>query len=258
MNAPLNPSLASDNAGLFNKVPQVTFFFWLIKIMATTVGETAADFLNFNLQLGLTKTSLIMGVLLLISLVIQVLSKKYMPWKYWLAVVLISVFGTLVTDNLVDNYGVALKTTTILFAVALIASFAAWYASEKTLSIHMIYTKKRELFYWLVILFTFALGTAAGDLVAEGMRLGYATSAFVFAAAIALVALAYYAFKLNAVTAFWFAYVLTRPFGASCGDFLSQPSKYGGLGLGTTLTSLVFLVIIVGLITYFTLSKTDD
>ena len=226
--------------------------------MATTVGETAADFLNFNLHLGLTKTSLIMGVLLLISLIIQVLSKKYIPWKYWLAVVLISVFGTLVTDNLVDNYGVALKTTTILFAVALIASFAAWYASEKTLSIHTIYTKKRELFYWLVILFTFALGTAAGDLVAEGMRLGYATSAFVFAAAIALVALAYYAFKFNAVTAFWFAYVLTRPFGASCGDFLSQPSKYGGLGLGTTLTSLVFLVIIVGLITYFTLSKTDD
>ena len=135
--------------------------------MATTVGETAADFLNFNLHLGLTKTSIIMGVLLLISLVIQVISKKYIPWKYWLAVVLISIFGTLVTDNLVDNYGVALKNTTILFSVALLASFAAWYASEKTLSIHTIYTKKRELFYWLVILFTFALGTAAGDLVAD-------------------------------------------------------------------------------------------
>ena len=258
MNAPLNPDLASGNTSLFNKVPQVTFFFWVIKIMATTVGETAADFLNFNLHLGLTKTSMIMGVLLLLSLFIQLRAKKYIPWVYWLAVVLISVFGTLVTDNLVDNYGIALKTTTILFAVALIASFAAWYTSEKTLSIHTIYTKKRELFYWLVILITFALGTAAGDLVAEGMRLGYATSAFVFAAAIGLVALAFYAFKLNAIAAFWFAYVLTRPFGASCGDFLSQPSKYGGLGLGTTLTSVVFLVIIVALITYFTLSKTDD
>ena len=225
--------------------------------MATTVGETAADFLNFNLHLGLTKTSIIMGVLLLISLVIQVTSKKYIPWKYWLAVVLISIFGTLVTDNLVDNYGVALKNTTILFSVALLASFAAWYASEKTLSIHTIYTKKRELFYWLVILFTFALGTAAGDLVAEGMHLGYATSAFMFAAMIGVVALAYYVFKLNAVAAFWFAYILTRPFGASCGDFLSQPSKYGGLGLGTTMTSVVFLVIIVALIAYFTISKAD-
>ena len=225
--------------------------------MATTVGETAADFLNFNLHLGLTKTSIIMGVLLLISLIIQVKSKKYIPWKYWLAVVLISIFGTLVTDNLVDNYGVALKNTTILFSVALLASFAAWYASEKTLSIHTIYTKKRELFYWLVILFTFALGTAAGDLVAEGMHLGYATSAFMFAAMIGVVTLAYYFFKLNAVAAFWFAYILTRPFGASCGDFLSQPSKYGGLGLGTTMTSVVFLVIIVALIAYFTISKAD-
>ena len=225
--------------------------------MATTVGETAADFLNFNLHLGLTKTSIIMGVLLLISLIIQVTSKKYIPWKYWLAVVLISIFGTLVTDNLVDNYGVALKNTTILFSVALLASFAAWYASEKTLSIHTIYTKKRELFYWLVILFTFALGTAAGDLVAEGMHLGYATSAFMFAAMIGVVTLAYYVFKLNAVAAFWFAYILTRPFGASCGDFLSQPSKYGGLGLGTTMTSVVFLVIIVALIAYFTISKAD-
>ena len=198
-----------------------------------------------------------MGVLLLISLIIRVKSKKYIPWKYWLAVVLISIFGTLVTDNLVDNYGVALKNTTILFSVALLASFAAWYASEKTLSIHTIYTKKRELFYWLVILFTFALGTAAGDLVAEGMHLGYATSAFMFAAMIGVVTLAYYFFKLNAVAAFWFAYILTRPFGASCGDFLSQPSKYGGLGLGTTMTSVVFLVIIVALIAYFTISKAD-
>lgn len=250
--------LESGNARLFNKVPQVTFFFWVIKIMATTVGETAADFLNFNLHLGLTKTSIIMGLLLLISLVIQVLSKKYIPWKYWLAVVLISVFGTLVTDNLVDNYGVTLKTTTIIFSAALLASFTAWFASEKTLSIHSIFSKKRELFYWIVILFTFALGTAAGDLVAEGMRLGYATSAFAFAAAISLVALAYYVFKLNAIVAFWFAYVLTRPFGASCGDLLSQPAKYGGLGLGTTVTSLVFLVIIIGLITYFSLNKNDD
>ena len=170
---------------------------------------------------------------------------------------LISVFGTLVTDNLVDNYGVTLKTTTIIFSAALLASFTAWFASEKTLSIHSIFSKKRELFYWIVILFTFALGTAAGDLVAEGMRLGYATSAFAFAAAISLVALAYYVFKLNAIVAFWFAYVLTRPFGASCGDLLSQPAKYGGLGLGTVITSVLFLSAILATVIYVTITKKD-
>ena len=238
-----------------SKVPEVTIFFWIIKIMATTVGETAADFLSFNLHFGLTITSILMSVLLLIALLIQVGAKKYEPWIYWITVVLISVVGTLITDNLVDNFGVRLQTTTIVFSVALLATFITWYLSEKTLSIHSIFTRKRELFYWAAILFTFALGTAAGDLVAEGWKLGYVFSALMFASMIGLVAIAYYFFKLNSILAFWIAYILTRPFGASFGDWLSQAKKYGGLGLGATSTSIVFLAIILLLITY--LSKTQ-
>ncbi|PEB51715.1 hypothetical protein CON65_05525 [Bacillus pseudomycoides] len=243
---------------MLNKVPEVTIFFWIIKIMATTVGETAADFLNFNMKWGLANTTFFMSVLLLITLFFQFRSKKYVPSIYWLVVVLISVVGTLVTDNLTDNLGVALETTTIIFTLALLATFAAWYASEKTLSIHSIYTTKREVFYWLTILFTFALGTAAGDLISEGLQLGYWKSALMFATVIAVVTIAYYRFKLNPVLSFWIAYILTRPFGASLGDYLSQPHKEGGLGLGTTGTSILFLVTIFGLVIYLTKSRRDE
>lgn len=157
---------------MLNKVPEVTIFFWIIKIMATTVGETAADFLNFNLKWGLTNTTIVMACLLVIILFFQFRSRKYVPSIYWLAVVMISIVGTLITDNLVDNLGVSLVTTTVSFSLALAVAFTAWYASEKTLSIHSIYTTKREAFYWLAILFTFAPGTAAGDLIAEGLTLG--------------------------------------------------------------------------------------
>jgi uncharacterized membrane-anchored protein len=243
---------------MLNKVPEVTIFFWIIKIMATTVGETAADFLNDNLGLGLTNTTYIMSGLLLIALFFQFKSKKYVPGIYWLAVVLISVVGTLITDNLVDNFGVALETTTIIFSIAVLATFGAWYASENTLSIHSIYTTKREAFYWLAILFTFALGTAAGDLVAEGLSLGYWISALMFAALIGVVTIAYYRFKLNAVLAFWIAYILTRPLGASLGDYLSQPRDEGGLGMGTVGTSAVFLIIILSLVIYLTKTRRDE
>ena len=244
-----------DALQILNKVPEVTIYFWIIKIMATTVGETAADFLSFNLHLGLTITSILMSFFLLIALLIQVRAKKYVPWIYWIAVVLISVVGTLITDNLVDNFGVRLQTTTIVFGVALLATFITWYISEKTLSIHSIFTRKRELYYWTAILFTFALGTAAGDLAAEAWQLGYATSALIFAGIIALVTLAFYQFKLNAILAFWVAYILTRPFGASFGDWLSQPKKYGGLDLGTTGTSVIFLSIIILLVAYVSNTK---
>jgi uncharacterized membrane-anchored protein len=243
---------------MLNKVPEITIFFWIIKIMATTVGETAADFLNDNLNMGLTNTTIIMAGLLVITLVFQFRARKYVPKVYWLAVVLISVVGTLGSDNLTDNLGVPLQTTTIIFGLLLIVTFIAWFISEKTLSIHSIYTTKREGFYWLAILFTFALGTAAGDWFAEGMNMGYLTSAVIFAAAIGIVALAYYRFNMNAVLAFWIAYILTRPFGASMGDFLSQPMKHGGLGLGTTGTSALFLVIILVLVIYLTKSKIDE
>lgn len=225
--------------------------------MATTVGETAADFLNFNLYWGLSNTTLVMSGLLIAALYFQMSASKYVPALYWLAVVLISVVGTLITDNLVDNLGVSLETTTIVFSVLLILTFGVWYASQKTLSIHSITTKKREMFYWLTILFTFALGTAAGDLVAESLNWGYLLSAIIFAALIGAITLAY-RFKLNAVTAFWFAYILTRPLGASLGDYLSQDRSEGGLELGTTGTSIIFIVIILGLVIYLTKTKTDE
>ncbi|MGE8002345.1 hypothetical protein [Lysinibacillus sp. NPDC093216] len=242
---------------ILSKVPEVTIFFWIIKIMATTVGETAADFLNFNLHWGLSNTTFLMSGLLIISLFIQFKSKKYVPWIYWLVVVLISIVGTLITDNLVDNFGVALETTTIFFSIALFVTFVVWYMSEKTLSIHSIYTSKREAFYWLTILFTFALGTAAGDLISEGMDLGYWKSGLIFAGLIVAVMIAHYGFKLNAVLAFWVAYILTRPLGASFGDYLSQSRADGGLGLGTIGTSAIFLIIIFSLIIYLTKTNRD-
>jgi len=246
-----------DRRLLLNKVPEVTLYFWIIKIMATTVGETAADFLNFNLGLGLSATSWIMGGLLVLALVLQVAQSRYVPWIYWLAVVLISIVGTLITDNLVDNLGVSLETTTIAFALLLAATFALWYLAERTLSIHTIFTRRRELFYWAAILFTFALGTAAGDLAAEGLGWGYLQAGLIFGGLIAAITAGYYLIGLNAVLAFWLAYILTRPLGASFGDLLSQPTGNGGLGLGTTGTSAVFLFVIVGLIAYLTASGRD-
>lgn len=241
-----------------NKIPAVTIFFWIIKIMATTVGETGADFLIFNAHLGLSLTSLLAGVVLAIFLWIQLRTRKYIPWIYWTTVVMVSIFGTLVTDNLVDNFGVPLKVTTVIFLVALIATFVIWYAREKTLSILTVNTHRRELFYWTAILLTFALGTAAGDLVAEGLKLGYAVSALVFGSLIAVVGLLYYFFKSGATLSFWIAYILTRPFGASSGDLLSQEPAKGGLGLGTVGTSGLFLVVILALVIYLTVSNKDD
>jgi uncharacterized membrane-anchored protein len=242
---------------MLNKVPEVTLYFWIIKILCTTVGETAADLLNENLGLGLTNTTYIMAAALIAVLVFQFRSRKYVPGIYWLAVVLISVVGTLFSDNLVDNLGVQLQTTTIAFAAILACVFGAWYWCERTLSVHTIVTTRREAFYWLAILFTFALGTSAGDLVAEKLELGYLPSVGIFAGAIALVTLAHFRFKLNAILAFWIAYVLTRPLGASIGDYLSQPTSETGLGLGTILTSVIFLTAILALVVYLTITKRD-
>ena len=242
---------------MLNKVPEVTLYFWIIKVLCTTVGETAADFLNSNLHLGLTGTTCVMSVLLAVALVFQFRSGRYVPTIYWLAVVLISVVGTLITDNLTDNLGVSLVTTTIVFAVALTVTFVVWYANERTRSIHSIVTTRREAFYWLAILFTFALGTAAGDLIAERFGIGYLRAALLFGGLIAVVAFAHYRLKLNAIWAFWMAYILTRPLGASLGDYLSQPHENGGLGLGNVGTSALFLTLILGLVIYLTITRRD-
>ena len=248
----MNTLLRNNASYMLNKVPEVTLFFWIIKIMATTVGETAADFLNVNLHLGLTGTSVAVGLALLGFLVVQLRTQKYVPSVYWMVVVLLSVFGTLVTDNLVDNLGVSLEMCTAVFSAGLAATFVAWYASEKTLSIHSIHTTRRELFYWAAIFFTFALGTAAGDLAAEGLQLGYGVSVLIFAGMIAATTFAHYVLKFNAIAAFWIAYILTRPLGASTGDLLAQPVTNGGLGLGNVITSGLFLVTILTLVSYMT------
>lgn len=241
-----------------NRVPEVTADFWLIKLMAVTVGETAADFLNVNLGLGLPVTSWAMGGLLIAALVYQFMQKRYVPWIYWLTVVLVSVVGTLITDNLVDNLGISLEATTIAFSLALGVTFLAWWRAERTLSIHTIFTFRREAFYWLAILFTFALGTAAGDLAAEGLGLGYLQASIIYGAVIGLVAFAYYVLKANGILMFWLAYILTRPMGASFGDLLSQPKADGGLGFGTVITSFAFLAAIAGIIAYMTMMEKCD
>ncbi len=248
----------SDASVRYNRVPKVTLDFWLIKLLAVTMGETAADFLAVNLGLGLTTTSLIMAVVLLAALVFQFAQKKYVPWSYWLAVVLISVVGTLITDNLVDNFGVKLMTTTAVFTAALIATFALWHAVEETLSIHTIFTSRREAFYWLSILFTFALGTAAGDLVAEQFGLGYLATGILFGMIIVSLTVGYFFFGLDAILAFWLVYIFTRPLGASFGDFLSQPFDYGGLGFGTIVTSFIFLAAIAAIVVYMSFTHEGE
>ncbi len=261
MTAPSAAAIARDErtaaATMLNKVPAITAYFWIIKILGTTVGETAADYLNDTLGLGLNKTSVVVGMALVVALAFQFRARKYIPALYWLVVVLISVAGTLMTDNLVDGHGVSLNVTTIGFSIALAATFIGWYLSERTLSIHTIVTSKREAWYWLTVLFTFALGTSAGDLVSEKLDIGYWKTGLIFVALIGLVALAHFVFGLGEVVSFWAAYILTRPLGASLGDYLLQPHSAGGLNLGTGLTTFTFLAVIVGAVIYLTISRAD-
>lgn len=238
---------------MYNRVPKVTADFWFIKLMAVTMGETAADYLNVKIGLGLTATSLIMSTVLIAVLIWQFMQKKYVPAPYWASVVLISIVGTLITDNMVDNFHIPLAATAILFAIALAGTFLLWFQKERTLSIHSVFTNRREAFYWLAILFTFALGTAAGDLVAEQFALGYLAAGILFGMIIASLSMGYFFLKLDPILGFWLVYILTRPLGASFGDLLSQPKQYGGLGLGTIMTSALFLTAIVGIVIYMSI-----
>ena len=250
----MQPELTIGVREVANRVPQVTADFWLVKLLAVTMGETAADYLAVNLGLGLATTSWIMSAILVVFICLQFRQKRYVPWAYWAAVVMISVVGTLITDNLVDNLGVPLETTTAFFSVALAVTFALWYWCERTLSIHTVVTTRREIFYWLAILFTFSLGTAVGDLVAEKFELGYLATGVLFLAIIVAFCIAYL-LKANAVLTFWFAYIFTRPLGASFGDLLSQPPEYGGLGCGTVITSVLFLGCIVATVAFMTVTR---
>ncbi len=247
MTDPANPHISA----MLNKVPEVTLIFWIIKIMSTTVGETGADYLAVHMGLGTTVTGIIMVCFLVGALTVQLRARRYVPWIYWLTVVLVSVVGTQITDALTDKLGISLYASTTGFAVALAMTFAIWYRIERTLSIHTIVTTRREQFYWAAVLFTFALGTAAGDLATEALGLGFNVGVVVFGALIAVIAAAYY-FGANAVLTFWLAYILSRPLGASLGDLLSQSRTYGGFGLGTIYTSLAFLTVIIALVAWVT------
>lgn len=232
---------------MLNKVPEVTLAFWVIKIMSTTVGETGADYMAVHMGLGTAVTGAIMLALLVAFLAVQLRDRQYVPWKYWTTVVLVSVVGTQITDALTDGLGVSLYASTAAFSVALAVAFAVWFRSERTLSIRTIVTRRRELFYWSAVLLTFALGTAAGDLATEALGMGFTIGVIVFGTMIAALAVAY-RLGANSVLIFWLVYILTRPLGASLGDLLSQSRTYGGLGFGTTVTSVVFLVVIAVLV----------
>ncbi len=229
------------------KVPLITATFWVIKILSTTVGETFADFLAVDVGLGPAVTDLAMLVVLAAALSVQLRKTRYTPWIYWLCVVLVSIVGTQITDFFTDTLGVSLYVSTAVFAVVLAVVFTVWHRQEHTLAITSVDTPRRERFYWGAILVTFALGTAAGDLATEALSLGFRNGALIFGG---LIALTYLARRLgaSAVLTFWIAYVLTRPLGASLGDLLTQDTSLGGLGLGASLTSVLFLAVIVVLV----------
>lgn len=241
---------------MLNKVPEVTAYFWTIKVLCTTVGETFADYVNETLGFGLTRTTLVFTAVLVAVLVWQFRIRRYVPGVYWLGVVLISVVGTLLTDNLTDGVGVPLAVSTVVFAVLLAVVFGIWYLREGTLSIHSIVTTPREAFYWLTVLVTFALGTAIGDWTLELTGWGPGPSVLLPAALIAAVFLAW---RLGAgpVLSFWLAYILTRPLGANIGDYLSSARADGGLGLGTSGTSALFLVAILTVVVFLTRTGKD-
>ena len=242
---------------MLNKVPEVTVYFWIIKILCTTVGETFADYINETLGFGLTKTTIVFSAALIVVLAFQFRGRRYIPGVYWLAVVLISVVGTLLTDILTDSAGVRLWISTTVFAVLLAVVFAVWYARERTLSIHSIVTTPRESFYWLTVLVTFALGTAAGDYTLELTGWGPGPAVLLPAALIAAV---FIAWRLGAgpVLCFWLAYILTRPLGANIGDFLGSGRSDGGLALGTLGTSLIFLITIFLVVVFLTVTRVDQ
>jgi Uncharacterized membrane-anchored protein conserved in bacteria len=242
----VNIQSKSNAKKMLVKVPEITILFWIIKILTTGMGEIFSDFLCK--QINPVVAVLLGGLFLLCSLLLQFMVRRYIPYIYWLAVLMVSIVGTMFADVLHVVIGIPYIDTTILYITLLAAVFAFWYFSEKTLSIHSVYTTRREIFYWLTVLITFALGTATGDLTAYTMHLGYFTSAVLFAILIILPLICYKLFKLNEVFLFWFAYILTRPLGASLADWLSVSKNRGGLGFGTGIMSLVLFLIIVLLV----------
>ncbi len=236
------------------KVPEVTIYFWIIKVLSTAMGESTSDYLVYHIDPYIAVALGAIG--LAVALVLQFYVRRYVAWIYWLAVVMVAIFGTMAADVVHIVLKVPYLESTVFFSIVLAAIFIVWYATEKTLSIHSIYTPRRELFYWATVMATFALGTAAGDMTAATLGLGYFASGVLFAALFALPALGYKLVRLNAILAFWFAYIMTRPFGASFADWFGKPI-FGGLGLGDTPVSLVLTILIIGFVGYLTVTRKD-
>jgi uncharacterized membrane-anchored protein len=247
--------VVQNTTPLLKKVPEITLFFWIIKLLTTAMGETTSDFLVRQLDPIIAVA--LGGIGLLVALILQLSVRRYLPAIYWLAVVMVAIFGTMAADVLHIGFGIPYLISSSFFALALAAIFILWYASEKTLSIHSIVTRRRELFYWATIITTFALGTALGDMTATTLKLGYLSSGLLFALLFVLPALAYKFFRLNSILAFWFAYIMTRPFGASFADWLGKPQSQGGIGIGTGKVSLVLAVLIIALVAYLSITHKD-
>ena len=236
------------------KVPEITVYFWIVKLLSTAMGESTSDYLVFQIN---PYVAVALGCIgLAVALTLQLMARRYVAWIYWLAVVMVAIFGTMAADVMHVVLGIPYLVSTACFASALAIIFVTWYISEKTLSIHTIYPGRRELFYWATVMATFALGTAAGDMTASTLHLGYFPSLVLFAVLFALPALAYWLFGLNEIFAFWFAYIMTRPLGASFADWLGKP-YLGGLGLGDAKVSIVLTILIIGFVGYLTVTRKD-
>lgn len=244
------------------KVPEITVYFWIIKVLTTGMGETTSDYFIHRVGVSNTKALVVVaslaGTILIASLVAQFRVRRYVPGVYWFALVAVSVFGTMAADGVHAELGVPYVVSTVFFALVLAGIFAVWHATERTLSIHSIFTPRREAFYWAVVLATFALGTAAGDMTAFSLHLGFLTSGILFGVLFAIPGIGCRWFSLGEVFAFWFAYVVTRPLGASFADLFAAPRDLGGHGWGFGPVSIVLGIVIAGLVAYMTVSGKDS
>ncbi len=250
----LPPRMQDVATQALRKVPEVTIYFWIVKLLTTAMGESTSDYLVYHIDPYVAVA--LGGVGLLASLVLQLAVRRYVAWIYWLAVVMVAIFGTMAADVMHVVLGIPYLVSTVFFLIVLAIIFSAWYASERTLSIHSINTRRRELFYWAAVMATFALGTAAGDLTAATLNLGYFSSGLLFAVLFAAPGLARWLLGLNGIAAFWFAYIMTRPLGASFADWFGK-SSFGGLGLGDAWVVLVLTILIVGFVAYLTVTRKD-
>jgi uncharacterized membrane-anchored protein len=235
------------------KVPEITAYFWITKVLTTGMGEAASDYLGSSL--GTAVAMPLAGSALVGALIGQFRVRRYVAWVYWLAVVMVSVFGTMLADGIHNGAGVPYWLSTIVFALILAGVLTGWYLSENTLDIHSIVTRRREYFYWSTVVGTFALGTAAGDMTASTFNLGYVSSVVIFAVAIVVPAVGYWKFGLNPILAFWFAYIVTRPLGASAADLMAVPRSLGGWGLGTGWVTVITTAAILLFVAYLSITN---